>query len=107
MNNDQLIKVLQLFREYENDIPTGTVLCFLKLMDSPGLTVSQAVSSLGLSKQAASRNLRNLTHRARPGKAGIDVARVQPDEEDYRVQCWYLNERGEDLAARIKAYLKK
>jgi DNA-binding MarR family transcriptional regulator len=102
MSNNKLINILQLFREYENDIPVGTMLCFLHLMDKPGLTVSQVVSSLDMSKQSASRNLRNLTHRARPGKAGIDVARVEPDEHDYRVQCWHLNERGESLAKKIK-----
>jgi DNA-binding MarR family transcriptional regulator len=106
MSNDRFIKVLQLFREYENDIPVGTILCFLKLMDEPGLTVSQVTDRLDMSKQSASRNMRNLTHRARPGKAGIDVARVQPDEQDYRVQCWSLNERGEALAARIKAFMQ-
>jgi DNA-binding MarR family transcriptional regulator len=102
MSNRKIIEVLQLFREYENDIPVGTMLCFLQLMDAPGLTVSQAASVLNMSKQSASRNLRNLTHRARPGKDGIDVARTDPDPSDYRIQCWTLNERGAALADRVK-----
>jgi DNA-binding MarR family transcriptional regulator len=103
MGNQKLIQILQIFREYENDIPIGTMLSFLTLVDNPGLTVSQAVGLLDMSKQSASRNLRNLTHRARPGKAGIDVAITRPDDNDYRIQHWYLNERGKELAARIEA----
>lgn len=105
MKANDMIQVLQIFREYENDIPVGTMLCFLKLMDEPGLTVSQVVQTLDMSKQSASRNLRNLTHRARPGKDGIDVAITTPAPEDYRIQCWTLNERGEELAKRIKQAL--
>ena len=105
MQTNKMIQVLRIFREYENDIPVGTMLCFLKLMDEPGLTVSRVVQSLDMSKQSASRNLRNLTHRARPGKDGIDVATTAPDPEDYRIQCWTLNERGEALASRIRKAL--
>jgi len=102
MTPNKLIRAVKIFREYETDIPTGTILCFMELMQSPGLTVSQVVARMGLSKQSASRNLRNLTHRARPGKDGIDVARTESDPQDYRIQCWYLNDRGLKLADRLK-----
>lgn len=105
MNTRELRNAIELFRTYENDIPTASILCFLLLMDRPGLTVSQAQRELGLSKPATSRNMRNLTHRARKDKKGIDVARVVPDEEDYRVQCWYLNENGQKLVKKLKEAL--
>lgn len=107
MAPSNIVELLQVFREYENDINVGSMLCFLALMENPGLTVSQATERLGMSKQSASRNLRNLTHRARPGKEGIDVAHVVPDENDYRVQCWYLNDRGHALADRVNGIISE
>lgn len=94
-------KILQTFRDYEKDIPISSMLCFMELLDAPGLTVSQATDRLNLSKQSASRALKNLTHRARPGKAGIDVVRTEPHPDDYRVMKHYQNDRGEELARKV------
>ncbi|MBU2952192.1 MarR family transcriptional regulator [Marinobacter sp. F3R08] len=98
-------KILQEFRKYENDLPISSMLCFMEILESPGLTVSQAVNGLDLSKQSASRALKNLTHRARPGKDGIDVVRAEPLPEDYRVSQHFLNERGVELEKRIRQIL--
>ena len=103
MNEQKLIRVLALFREYEADIPVGCIMAFLYLMNNPGATVSQVIHDLGFTKQSASRNMRNLTHRARPGKEGINVCRTEPDDNDYRIHRWFLNQRGEELKAKIQA----
>lgn len=103
MQASSVIKVIQEFRKYDSDIPIGTVLCFLQLMEEPGLTVSQAIERVKLSKQSASRNLNNLTHRARRDKEGLNLARTERDPNDYRITVWYLNEEGQKLAEAIRS----
>ncbi|MCR9187419.1 MAG: hypothetical protein NXH96_01400 [Alteromonadaceae bacterium] len=102
-----LIKVLNLFREKEEDIPIGTILSFLYLMDHGEATVSNIDSYFGLGKSRSSRNMRNLTNRARPGKAGIDVASCEPDPNDFRVAIFRLNEDGQELAKRVRELLSE
>lgn len=101
MNANRLINAISLFREYEEDIPLGTILCFLHLCDNDEATVSQADARFKLGKSRASRNMRNLTDRARPGKAGIDVASFRPDPDDYRIALFSLNDRGKELKTRL------
>jgi DNA-binding MarR family transcriptional regulator len=98
MQVGNLMKVLNLFRQKEEDIPIGTILAFLYLMDRD--------SYFNLGKSRASRNMRNLTDRARPGKAGIGVASYEPDPNDFRVAIFKLNDEGEQLAQEIRDLLK-
>ncbi|MET4028407.1 DNA-binding MarR family transcriptional regulator [Marinobacter sp. MBR-99] len=106
MQVGNLMKVLNLFRQKEEDIPIGTILAFLYLMDRGEATVSNLDSYFNLGKSRASRNMRNLTDRARPGKAGIGVASYEPDPNDFRVAIFKLNDEGEQLAQEIRDLLK-
>lgn len=101
MNCNTLVNAISLFREYEEDIPLGTILCFLHLCDNDEATVSQVEARFKLGKSRTSRNMRNLTDRARPGKSGIDVACTRPDPNDYRVTIFSLNERGLELKKKL------
>ncbi|QFS87565.1 MULTISPECIES: hypothetical protein [unclassified Marinobacter] len=107
MNTNRLINAISLFRDYEEDIPVGTILCFLHLCDNDEATVSQVDTRFKLGKSRASRNMRNLTDRARPGKAGIDVASYRPDPADFRVALFSLNDRGKELKAKLEAIMKQ
>lgn len=106
MNTNTVMQVLQVLRHHDRDMAMGTVLCFLELMGSESLTVSQAESRLNLSKQSASRALRKLTHRADPKREGLDLAHTAPDPEDYRTMHFMLNERGKALANEIRRVLQ-
>ncbi|AHI29721.1 hypothetical protein [Marinobacter similis] len=101
MNANVLINAISLFREYEEDIPVGTILCFLHLCDNDEATVSQVENRFKFGKSRTSRNMRNLTDRARPGKAGIDVADTRPDPQDYRVSIFSLNAKGKALKEQL------
>ena len=105
MQVGKLIKILNLFREREEDIPIGTILSFLYLMDRGEATVSNVESYFQLGKSRASRNMRNLTDRARPGKAGIGVATAELDPNDFRVTIFRLNEDGQELAQKVNELL--
>ncbi|KRW83696.1 hypothetical protein [Marinobacter sp. P4B1] len=105
MNTSILSKAIDLFREYEEDIPVGTILCFLHLCENQYATVSEVEARFNLGKSRASRNMRNLTAHARPGKAGINVANTRPDSADYRVTLFFLNDRGIALKERLKGVL--
>lgn len=105
MKTSQLIKIMTLFRELEEDIPIGTILCFLHLCEQDGATVSQVNHRFKLGKSRASRNMRNLTDLARPGKAGIDVAYAVPTNEDRRVFTFHLNEKGRAVKERLYSLL--
>lgn len=107
MRVENLIKVLNLFREKEEDIPIGTILAFLYLMERGEATVSSAESYFAFGKSRSSRNMRNLTDRARPGKQGIGVASSVPDEADYRVSIFRLNDSGRELADKVKNLLRQ
>lgn len=103
MNFNRFIRAIQLFQEYEADIPVGTIQCFLHLCDhEEGATVSEVEARLKLGKSRTSRNMRNLTDRARPGKEGINVADARPDPKDYRVTVFTLNERGLALKEQLR-----
>lgn len=106
MHPSHLIKILQHFRELDPDVPVSTILCFLWLMENPGMTVGDAVKFLGLTKQSASRNMANLTHRRDKNKAGMDLVIVTPDPQDIRVKRHMLNDRGKELAQAVKEILK-
>ena len=105
MNENKFIQILGIFREYEADIPVGCIMAFLYLMNNPGATVGDVINDLNMTKQSASRNLKNLTHRARPGKEGINVCRTEPDERDERIKHYLLNQRGEQLKAQIRSIM--
>ena len=105
MNTNRLINAISLFRDYEEDIPLGTILCFLHLCDNDEATVGQAENRFKFGKSRTSRNMLNLTDRARPGKAGIDVASTRPDPADYRVTIFFLNDRGKELKAKLGAIM--
>lgn len=101
MKANTLAKAISLFREYEEDIPLGTILCFLHLCENEDATVSQVEKRFKFGKSRTSRNMRNLTDRARPGKEGINVATATPDPKDFRVALFNLNERGLKLKKEL------
>lgn len=105
MDTTKLINCLNLFREYEEDIPIGTMICFLHLCENDGATVGQVENKFGFGKSRSSRNMRNLTDRARPGKPGINVAFYRPSPSDFRVTTFHLNEKGQELRDRLKKVL--
>ena len=106
MKAGQILKALRLMSTLEEDIPIGTVMAFLYLMDNPGATASQVMTVTGLGKSRVGRNLAILTARARPGKAGVDVCYFELDPSDHRVKRWYLNEHGNELAKQIRALIE-
>tara|TARA_B110000438_G_C15802676_1_gene645891 strand:- start:1450 stop:1782 length:333 start_codon:yes stop_codon:yes gene_type:complete len=103
----KLNKVFSILRELNGDFPLPLAQVLLEVGQNPdGVTVSQVVSRTGLSQSSGSRHCRALTDMATPIKEGYGLAKWLHCPNDFRSKLLVLNEKGQELHARLEAALK-
>lgn len=88
------LNLAKLLRNYHLDFPPNGLAIFLEVSNKEGLSSTDLVEKLDMPKATVSRNLRMLGDRLGPNKAGMNLVRLEHDENDYRIRRAYLTDKG-------------
>ena len=96
-----VIKLIELMREVDNEMPMQMAHCFLCVAIRPGLTMQNLAEMTALSQSSTSRNVQTLGKWHRIGKPGYDLVEAVEDPNDTRRKIMYLTPKGRQLASKI------
>jgi DNA-binding MarR family transcriptional regulator len=78
------ISVLEEFRKLDPEMQAQTVLTFLYVMDTPGISMTELSERVGYSQASTSRNVAALSEHQRLGKAGAGLLDAREDPANRR-----------------------
>lgn len=98
------IRVLEAFKEVDQDITLPSMLAFLYYVERDGQAGNQyeMEQRLDMSGATASRATAHWLDYKRPRRAGLNMLESTPDPEDRRFKMITLNRRGLEFADKIK-----
>src|SRR5262245_35304089 len=101
-----LLRVCELFLDFNGRFPLRCVQAFLSVAQSPGQSASDYARQVGLSPSTMSRQLLDIGERNRWMQEGFGlVARANPHKE--RNAEYYLTDKGEKLLRKVLAQIDR
>jgi DNA-binding MarR family transcriptional regulator len=104
---EALIRVIDIFREYDTAFPASYIAAFLLVAMNPGKGSSEYARDLGLAQAVTSRLMLEIGQKSRTGEEGLGLLDSSPDGQDLRVRRVFLTNKGRGLLRRVLADMKK
>jgi DNA-binding MarR family transcriptional regulator len=104
---EALIRVIDIFREYDTTFPASYIAAFLLVAMKPGKGSSEYARDLGLAQAVTSRLMLEIGQKSRTGEEGLGLLDSSPDGQDLRVRRVFLTNKGRGLLRRVLAAMKK
>lgn len=100
-----LLDVIQIFREWDREVPAQVVITFLYIASHDGCHKQVLEADLEFGTATCSRNVAWLSDEHRLNKPGLGLIwRVRDVNNQRRIRC-FLTPKGKEVAARIKSIL--
>lgn len=96
-----LLKVCDVMRTLDDDIPLQTVTMFLLIAEHEGLSLIELTQRLGMASSSASRNVAALSKVHRLRKPGLDLVVSKEDPRDRRRKTHHLTPKGRRVAQQM------
>jgi DNA-binding MarR family transcriptional regulator len=100
-----LIRVLEVLRRFDPDMPIQYALSFLTVAQNEGLSIRDLSERLGIAQSSASRNVAALSRWRSFGKPGHDLVQAVEDPQERRRKVVTLTGTGRALAQELRALL--
>lgn len=97
----RLQRFMKTIRDVRPSMRMGQILTLLEVAINDGVTQKDLMKRFGFSKTSASRYVAAMGKIGVDGVPGMDMARVEQDEEDNRVKIIYPTENLKQLAERL------
>lgn len=98
-----LVRVCEVFRAIDHEMPVQTVKTFLLVAASPGILINEIQRALGVASSTASRNVSALGAFKSKGVPGHGLVRAEEHPMDRRFKRVVLTAKGTELIAQIHA----
>lgn len=95
------IKLVEILREVDAEMPLQTAHALLCIALRPGLTHQQLAEMIRLSQSACSRNVQALSEWRGAGKEGYNLIEAVEDPVDTRRKIMFLKPEGRKIMAKI------
>jgi DNA-binding MarR family transcriptional regulator len=100
-----LIRVLEVLRRFDPDMPIQYALSFLTVAQNEGLSIRDLSERLGIAQSSASRNVAALSRWRSFDRPGHDLVQAVEDPQERRRKVVTLTETGRALAEELCALL--
>lgn len=103
----KLLRLLDLFRDLDNDIPIQMVATYLIVSLQEGMSVKDVCDRLGMATSTASRNIAALSKVHRLGRPGFDLVVNVENPMNRREKLISLTQKGKGFRKRILELMKE
>lgn len=94
----RLVRSLSRFRDLHTDMTVAQLMCFMLIVERPGITQRDLYQLLGMTDSASSRIVAILSDIGSRGTPGLGLVDMRTNPMDRRERLLYLTHRGSRLA---------
>lgn len=99
----RILRVIEEFRKLDAEMQAQTMLIFVKVASSPGITMRDLEKWTDLASSSISRNVAALSKHHRMNKPGHDLVVARESPEDRRIKQVFLTAKGKAVWSSLEA----